>query len=420
MAKAIADTSIQAKIDAYIKTAYWFKVAIELEIPDAVSARDDYDALCEYIAILYCKTTKTSDSGSGATIGILVAIGAVVIAAFLGFAAVTGFLFNVRLDSKSPEVVNSLSNLDTMYVKSGKIQHATLNPEDLYRFDSNKYLPYEYEDYTFSCTSSEIDVRGYLSDTAYYDRETNTLFVNFGISADSTVNGTSNFCAYLVSEDYLDENGYCKPISPAIYAGERIMSIPCDFIAEKNLTSTRIHVIIYNGKVGEIATSVAISTNGNTMTMTQMSKWTYDICKQTVNISFDPIQGTGDELNGSPESSESNQPDVNVTPDNTNALSEKIVGKWTTALLEGKTLYVTTFVFNPDGTLELYDSEYMNSADYPDLFGSGDLGWQPAPMGFPATYGTYSCNENGTTISLCYTHDDIESFSPMYLTGHVM
>ncbi len=418
-AKATADADIQAKIDAYTKTAYWFKVAIELEIPEAVSARAEYDALCEYIAILYCQTSNTTDSGSGAAVAIVLAIGGGLIALLIVFAALTGFLFNARVD-KSPEVTNSLSNLDTAYIKSGKTQHATLNPDDLYRYDSDKYHTYDYDSYTFSHSSSDIDVRGYLSDPAYYDRETKTLFINFGISADSTVNGTCNFCAYLVSEDYLDENGYCKPISPAIYAGEKIISIPCDFIAEKNLSSTRIHVIVYNGKVGEIASSVAISTDGNTMTMTQMSNWTYDVCKQTVSISFDPIQSTDDELNNSPESSEPNQPDVNSTPDSTNTLSEMIVGRWTTAYLEGETLYVTTFVFNADGTLELYDSEYMNSADYPELFGSGDIGWQPAPMGFPATYGNYSCDDNGTTISLCYTHDDIESFSPMYLTGHVM
>lgn len=271
-AKSLPNSPFEQKIEMLGKSAYWFKVSIELEIPAAIAAKADYDLLCERIAILYCKTEPQA-TGSGAVIGIVIALVGGVFVIFIVLAALAGFLFNARVDSKPAQAIDTQTHIGSVHITD---QNGSLNNSFVYDTD--------------------------LSDGIIFD------------------DGTESKIESEQSEQ-------------------------------------------------------------------------------------------------SEESDYEHSPDN--TPDSSYLLIDKIVGRWTTALLQDKTLYVTTFVFNADGTLELYDSEYMNSADYPELFGSGDLGWQPAPMGFPVTYGTFSCNSNGT-LSMCYTHDDIEEFTPMYLTGHVM
>lgn len=270
-AKALPDAPVEPKIEMLAKSAYWFKVAIELEAPAAIAAKADYDLLCERIAIFYCKTAPIASS-SGAVVGIIIAIVCGVIAMFAVLAALAGFLFNVRVDSRPAQSTDMQTHVGTIHMT-----------------DKNN---------------------GSLDYSVVYDSD----------------------------------------LSNGIIDGDGVSSI------------------IENEQ---------------------------------------PTESEPDNNNDN-------------TPDGSYGLSEQIVGSWSTALLEGDTLYVTTFVFNADGTLSLYDSEYLNSADHAELFGSGDLGWQPAPMGFPATYGTFSCNDDGTTISICYTYDDIEEFTPMYVTGHVM
>lgn len=419
----------ELRLGLLTKAAYWFKIALELDFPEAVVNKEQYDKLCEKLAILHCgnKANVPASNSNGGVIAAII-IGAVALLAIVAGVLIFVFgMFRGTKDEARPV------QMQTVAIFSGSSEICTVTPDELFRYSSSKYKNYEYSEPNFSYSDSASSVSGYLSDTAYYDVETKTLFIDFGISQDSRVEGSKKFSAYLVCEDVFREDGSCAVFSGTVEPGERILSVPCTLPSTKK--TTKIHVVIYNGIANERnITSAAVSENGvvtitgNGANTVRSDKWVLDAFSKKVTIVYEPIQGTGPELDGSPESS--NTPDnqqsspesvPDNTPNNTPAgLIDKLVGSWSTAMLEGDTLYLTTFVFNADGTLELYDSEYLNAADHPGLFGDDATGWQPAPMGFPVTYGTYSINDNGNTLSICYTHDDIEPFEPFYVTGHIL
>lgn len=426
---AVVQTN-ELKLGLLTKAAYWFKIAIELEIPEAVASKAQYDKLCEALAILHCgnKANVPASNSNGGVIAAIIAGAVVLVLVVAGVLVAVLGLFRGTKDEARPV------QMQTVMIAQGSSTICTVKPGELFRYDASKYKNYEYEDNNFSSSEAGVSVKGYLSDTAYYDADTKTLFIDFGIAPDSRVEGSQKFSAYLVCEDVLREDGSCAVFSGTVEPGERILSVPCDLPAGK--TSTKLHVVIYNGLANERNTiSAAVSPNGNVVINTEnantadSNKWVMDIHSKKIKITYEPIQSP--DLNGSPEGSmppestpENDQSAVESIPDNTPdhsaELMDELVGSWTTAVLEGETLYLTTFVFNADGTLELYDSEYLNAADHPGLFGDEATGWHPAPMGFPATYGTYSLNDNGNTLSICYTHDDIEEFTPIYVTGHVL
>ncbi len=410
----------ELKLDLLTKSAYWFKVAIEFEVPEALNSKNEYEKLCERIAILHCgNKTNTAPSGisSGAIIGIIA--GAIV----LLIAAVVAVFLLKPTSHRDTEP----NRVQTIPIAHGDGWVCTLQNGELFRYSDSKYKNYDFAENNFDYTDSNVSVEGYLSDTAYYDLRTKTLFIDFGITPDSKVNRNNKFSVYLVSENNTRPDGSCAVFSGAVEPGERIISVPCDL--PSNITSTKIHVVVFNGLVSDrFAAAVPDSATpmGENIRFDSYDKWVMDIYSKRVNIVYEPIQSSNP--NDGQSTSDSIPDDAQsvpeATPDNTPDFSaeliDKIVGSWTTAVLEGDTLYVTSFVFNANGTLEVYDSEYLNAADHPGLFGENATGWHPAPMGFPATYGTFSCNSNGSSVSLCYTHDDIEQFEPMYLTGNVL
>ena len=85
-----------------------------------------------------------------------------------------------------------------------------------------------------------------------------------------------------------------------------------------------------------------------------------------------------------------------------------IIGEWITAYREGDTIYTCFYTFKEDGTYYTGGGEYLHTSHYPELFAEYDEGWQPAPMGFPYEYGTYTYSEG--ILVLCCLESDMEEY----------
>ena len=260
------------------------------------------------------------------------------------------------------------ARVQTIAIASGDGQICTLEKGELFRYSDSKYKNYDFAENNFEYESSPgISVKGYLGDTAYYDVRTKTLFIDFGISPDSTVNYGDNFSAYLVSENNLRYDGTCDVFSGAVEAGERIISVPCDL--PSNIKSTKIHVVIFNDTVSERAfASAETATNGKNTLIGENThsgksdKWVMDVYSKRVNIVYEPINNENPSENGGntvPDESD-NQGGIIGTPDNSvgtgdtipNTLSTTLIGNWVTAYRNGNYIDTMIYTFNPDGSFQ--------------------------------------------------------------------
>lgn len=84
---------------------------------------------------------------------------------------------------------------------------------------------------------------------------------------------------------------------------------------------------------------------------------------------------------------------VEVTP-------ERLKGLWTNVHRDGDYLKRSSYDFYDGNSVTVYGSEYLHSANVPELFVGQSYGWHPAPMGFPCSYGTYTIDGNRVTLTL--------------------
>ncbi len=82
-----------AKLESLTTTAYWFKVALELEDGEAVAHQTEYAELLEILAILHCKNHPASKSSGAVVVGI--AVGAVALIAVIGLGVAWIFGYNM-------------------------------------------------------------------------------------------------------------------------------------------------------------------------------------------------------------------------------------------------------------------------------------------------------------------------------------
>ncbi len=96
-----ADFETPAGLEYLKKSAYWYKIAIEQEHPDAVASINEYNFIVEKIALYSARLDLPSRQGSNA--GIIVAVIAAAAVIVIGILAVLAGFLNVRLiDNKRP------------------------------------------------------------------------------------------------------------------------------------------------------------------------------------------------------------------------------------------------------------------------------------------------------------------------------
>ncbi len=288
-------------LDTLTKAAYWFKVAIELEDAEALNSKAEYDELLERIAIIHAGKHKPESSSS---VGIIVAavVGGLVllIAVFMVFLL---FFPKAGFGSRHKAARNEFTETTRIPIFAGDSEFCTVRPKDLNRApNSSYYQKFDFEEttkYTQKIGSENIDIEFYLGNTVFYDDESKTLFVDFGISENSYINGNKKFMAYLVSDDIKDNNGKCKILGSYLLAGEKIASIPCEL--PSGLTKTKLHLIIVY-----VPDGIGYYSYENS--------WVADFYRKTVNVSYEPIE---DDTSGNITENETSK-DENSQPDNGN------------------------------------------------------------------------------------------------------
>lgn len=291
-------------LDTLTKSAYWFKVSIELEIPEAVAAKKDYDELLESIAILHAGKHKC-DSGSAVGIIAAAAVGGVVL---LLVAALTGLLLFPRLsfDGRKDAVgTEPMTEGTRISIAQGSSNYCTVKPKDIVRYGSSSYKAYDFETgnnkMTAKFSDNTVVLDFHLGRDAYYDDVENILYLDFGVNGSSNINGTDKMSIYLVSEDVKDANGKCKVLSGILHPGEKIAKIPCEF--PSGVSKTQMHIIVINSRDPK---------------NTDLSKlWVADVYQKKVNIHYEPIGNENTDETSKNEESKNDENNVETPENNT-------------------------------------------------------------------------------------------------------
>lgn len=357
--------------------------------------------------VLACNSKKTTGKTS---------VGLIIIASILGFLFVCGLLlcaaliFNIDFGIgayQEPEQVEDEATLNYIPVAFGKSDYCDILPSQMSR---NKEYDICDEDWEFGnkfeapIYGEDVGIYVHIGNAAYYDRDSQTLYIDFGVSEKSHIGTSKDFSVYLVCPEINSAGNMSKPLTATLRPGESISSVQCDVPDSLDRLTFRIIIynkivepkeFIYSGTIGgdQVGTVIvgdsyyAVVGNENVPS----DAWIGDIGSKNVPLYYQ----LPDDDSSSGDKNDDNDNDVSV-----DVANSELVGMWTSASRSDDYITTSWYDFHADGTFETGGVEYMHTSTAPELFPGYEDGWHTVPMGFPYTYGTYKVEDDKIILTI--------------------
>ncbi len=342
LAYTLKNSGTSGSLDALKRSAYWFKIAIEQENPQAIASAYAYDKMVETIAIWQSQELKPEKKSSPVLIVVLVLAMLLVVGGIVGVAmAVFGF--------KAPAIGT------TMVEERQEWLQFSADDEQLYVCDT--LVDYGIYDFTVSVAETDevandtiykIYVNGIEVDReGFYYRAGDNLEIVFAINDGTSSNEPVQEEKRLVIVDRVD--GFDEATAVERFEDQGF-NVNVEYEETNDYTAGTV-----------ISQSVAYGTE-----LEKGSTITIYVAKEK------PTEST--------------------------ASAEKLWGMWQAPWREGNIIYVNNYDFKPDGTFSVSTTEYENA----QLTGyQGESGWYVVPKGAPLYSGTYTLD--GRTVTFHYT-----------------
>ncbi len=373
LAYTLKNSGTAGSLDALKRAAYWFKIAIEQENPQALAVAYTYDKMVETIAIWQSQELKPEKKSSPVIIVVLVLAMLLVVG---GIAAAAMLVFGFKAENFG----TTMATRDDLYYYEclSESMSPTLEAGGHYQFYYTD--PYSLEVGDIVLVDSEY---GRVAHRIYeiYPSE-DGIYLMFVLKGDNNSD--------------VDSRVYYEYEILGVYAGidytsSEGISLSGDS-ANSDYYEEESRLVIVDRVDGFDEATAVERFEDQGFNVNVVYEETNDYTAGTV-ISQSVAYGT--------ELEKGSTITIYVAkekPTESTASAEKLWGMWQALWREGNIIYVNNYDFKPDGTFSVSTVEYENA----QLTGyQGESGWYVVPKGAPLYSGTYTLD--GRTVTFHYT-----------------